>query len=345
MVEQEPMRFVMMLPQSNRIVTRDGLLRVAEAAEELGFYGVSVRDHISFNGAWISSGMRDIDVEGDDRDFYESMQTLAYVAARTETVKLGVSVIVLPNRHPVLFAKQSATLDVLSEGRLILGFGVGPPMRPKSAETTRLGRHRTNAEKEYDAFDVRGNRGPRTNEYIEAVYAVWSQESATFHGNYVSFEDLDVFPKPIQEPRPTVLIGGRSDQALRRTARYADGWNPSQVSVEECRNGVATLNDYYAEEGNFGPTIVGINQIATLGASDEAAHDQAFPTVERVFPSEDEYRLRTLVGSPDTFASRVREYRDAGVNWIEMRPVYPTVENLIDQMRLIHDEVMPAVES
>ena len=123
----DPIRLVLMVPQSNRIVTQEGLLRTAEAAEELRFHGVSVRDHISFNGAWISSGMRGIKAVGDDRDFFESMQTLAYLAAVTHSVKLAVSVLVLPNRHPVLFAKQAATLDVLSAGRLILGFGVGPP--------------------------------------------------------------------------------------------------------------------------------------------------------------------------------------------------------------------------
>ena len=82
-MSDNPIRIVLMLPQSNRIVTREGLLRAAEAAEALQFYGVSVRDHISFNGAWISSGMRGIKAAGDDRDFLESMQTLAYVAAAT----------------------------------------------------------------------------------------------------------------------------------------------------------------------------------------------------------------------------------------------------------------------
>ncbi len=339
-----PLRLVIMLPQSNRIVTPDAMIRTAEAAEELGFYAVSVRDHISFNGAWISSGMADIDVAGDDRDFFESMQSLSYVAARTQNVKLGVSVIVLPNRHPVLFAKQAATLDVLSGGRLILGVGVGPPTRRKAGETTRLGRHRSNAEKEYDAFDVPGNRGPRTDEYLEAVYAIWSQESASYDGSYISFQDLDVFPKPVQRPRPPVLIGGRSEKALRRVARYGEGWNPSQVSVAEYQTSVARLADFYEQEGRTGPDFLGINQIAVVASSDEAAHEQAYPTVARVFPSEEAYRERTLVGSPETLVGRLSEFRRAGVNWVEVRPVYATVDNLIEQMKMLASEVLPAVE-
>lgn len=342
-MSDNPIRIVLMLPQSNRIVTREGLLRAAEAAEALQFYGVSVRDHISFNGAWISSGMRGIKAAGDDRDFLESMQTLAYVAAATHGVKLAVSVLVLPNRHPVLFAKQAATLDVLSNGRLILGFGVGPPSRTKGVETTRLGRHRTNAQKEYDAFDVLGNRGPRTDEYIEAIYALWSQESASYHGRYVSFDDIDMFPKPLQQPRPPVLIGGRSDHALTRAARYADGWNPSQVSVSEYKEGVPRLRTLYKNEGRTGPRYLGINQILTVAATDDIAHEQAYPTVAQVFPSEEEYRKRTLVGSPATVAARLKEFHEVGVNWVEVRPVYPTIENLIEQMRLLRNEVLPAV--
>ena len=339
----DPIRLVLMVPQSNRIVTREGLLRTAEAAEELQFYGVSVRDHISFNGAWISSGMRGIKAVGDDRDFFESMQTLAYLAAVTHRVKLAVSVLVLPNRHPVLFAKQAATLDVLSAGRLILGFGVGPPTLTRGVETTRLGRHRTNAEKEYDAFDVPGNRGPRTDEYIEAIYALWSQESATYQGRYVSFEALDMFPKPVQQPRPPVLIGGRSEHALARAARYGDGWNPSQVSVDEYRKGVPRLRELYNQAGRAGPQYLGITQILTVAATDDAAHEQAYPTVAQVCPSEEAYRERTLVGSPATVAARLNEFHEAGVNWVEVRPVYPTIENLIEQMRMLRDEVLPAV--
>ncbi len=342
MPEADSLRLVLMLPQSNRIVTRDGVLRAAEAADELGFYGVSVRDHINFNGWWISSGMVDIEVEGDDRDFYESMQTLAFVAARTERVKLATSVIVLPNRHPVLFAKQAATLDVLSDGRLIVGIGVGPPSR-SSLKDTRLSRHRSNAEKDYDAFDVPGNRGRRVDEYLEAVYTIWSDESATFHGEYVSFEDLDIFPKPIQQPRPEVLIGGNSDIALRRVAAYGDGWIPSQMPVEGYREAVDKLRSYYAEANRTGPKTLGINNYMTVAASDEAAHEQAYPTVSRVFHSEEAYRTRSIVGSPETFAARLRDYRDAGVNWVEVRPVYPTIDNLIEQMNILVEEVIPAV--
>ena len=163
------MRFGVMLPHTNRIATTDNIIRTAETAEEYGFYALSVHDHIVFNGHWIVSGVRGIELPGDDRTLFEAMEVMTFAAARTSTIRLVASVILLPIREPVLFAKQAATLDVLSGGRLTLGFGVGPPLQPGDNETTKLGNHRSNAGKEYDAVGISGNRGRRTDEYIEAA--------------------------------------------------------------------------------------------------------------------------------------------------------------------------------
>ena len=132
-------------------------------------------------------------------------------------------------------------------------------------------------------------------------------------------------------------------RSLARAARYVDGWNPSQISVDEYRRGVPRLRELYKEAGRTGPQYLGINQILTIAATDDAAHEQAYPTVAQVFSSEEAYRERTLVGSPTTVAARLTEFHEAGVNWIEVRPVYPTIENLIEQMRILRDEVLPAV--
>jgi alkanesulfonate monooxygenase SsuD/methylene tetrahydromethanopterin reductase-like flavin-dependent oxidoreductase (luciferase family) len=194
------------------------------------------------------------------------------------------------------------------------------------------------------AIGASGPRGPRLDEYLEAMIAIWTQESATYHGRWIDFEDLDVFPKPVQKPHPPIVIGGRSDHALRRTARYASGWVPSQVSVAEIEAGAEKLRAWYAQEGRSGPDDIGINMYVAIAATDEAADELAHPTASRVFPDEEQYRARTVVGSPETFTRRLREYIAAGVTFLEMRPVYRTVDELIDQMRMMTELVLPALE-
>jgi probable F420-dependent oxidoreductase len=331
-----------MLPQTNAIASPEALIRTAEAADEYGFYAVSVRDHIIFNGAWVTSGMRGL--EGDERDIFESLQTLAFVASRTTRVMLGTSVIVLPNRHPLLFAKQTSSLDVLSGGRLLLGIGVGPNRRPESTGTTNLGQHRTNLEKEYDIFGATGPRGRRMDEYVRAVLAIWTQERPTFHGEYVDFDEIDVFPKPIQRPHPPILIGGRAPQAQRRAAEYGDGWIPSQVTIDEVVPAVEAITRMRIEHGRDpGPGMIGINVHSVIAASDDEAEAFVTPTIGHMFADSAQLRARTLIGTVDTFRERVLAYQAAGVDYVELKPVYRSIDHLIEQMRVIRDEIMPAV--
>lgn len=337
------MKFGVMLPHTNKIASTDAIIRTAETAEEFGFHALSVHDHLVFNGHWIVSGARGIDAPGDDRDLFEAMETMTFAAARTSRIRLVASVIVLPLREPVLFAKQAATLDVLSDGRLTLGFGVGPPLKPSGKETIKLGRHRSNAGKEYDAVGVYGNRGPRTDEYIEAIFEIWENASASYQGKYTSFTDIEVFPKPIQKPHPLIFIGGRSEFAIQRAVKYGDGWNPSQPSVAQMKEGIARINELCGKANRKPITHFGVNIPSVIASSDEEADAIARPTVGPMFPGETEYQERTIVGSPDTFIRRVREFKEAGVNYIELKPLYPDMDQFMEQLRLIHDEVMPAV--
>jgi alkanesulfonate monooxygenase SsuD/methylene tetrahydromethanopterin reductase-like flavin-dependent oxidoreductase (luciferase family) len=339
-------KFAVMLPQTNRIASADALVRVAEAAEELDFHAISVRDHIVFNGVWITSGMRDIDLPGDDRNIFEALMTLAFVASRTERIRLGTSVIILPNRHPLLLAKQLSTLDVLSGGRLLVGFGVGPNRKPGgSTDTTQLGQHRSNLQKEYDSFGgAIGHRGRRLDEYLEAVIAIWTEERPSFDGEYVHFEEVDVFPKPIQKPYPPILFGGRSAPARRRVARFGDGWIPSQVAVDEIREGLPEILRLRDEMENPKPLrYVGINMHAALAPTDDEAEALAHPTVGHLFADRESFLERTIVGSVDTFRDRVLAYRDAGVDYVELKPVYRSIHHCVEQLRMIRDEIMPAV--
>jgi len=339
-------RFAVMLPQTNRIASADALVRVAVAAEELEFHAVSVRDHIVFNGVWITSGMRDIDLPGDDRNIFEALMTLSFVAARTDQIRLGTSVVILPNRHPLLLAKQTSTLDVLSGGRLLVGFGVGPNQKPGGAtDTTQLGLHRSNLQKEYDSFGgAVGHRGRRMDEYLQAVIAIWTEDRPSFNGEFVHFEEVDVFPKPVQRPHPPLLFGGRSPAAQHRAARLGNGWIPSQVTADEVREGLGEIRRLRTTLGNDEPLeYVGINMHSAFGATDEEAEALAAPTVGHLFADRESLLERTIVGSVDTFRDRVIAYRDAGVNYLELKPVYRSIDHCIEQLRIVHDEIMPAV--
>ncbi len=338
------MKFAVMLPQSNRIASPTALIDVAQAAEALGFATVSVRDHIVFNGAYVTSGMRGIDLPGDDRTIFEALETLAFVASATSTIGLGTSVLILPNRHPLLLAKQTSTLDALSGGRLLLGLGIGPNRVETAADTTKLGEHRTNLVREYDTFGAHGPRGPRADEYFRAMQAIWTEDRPSFHGEFVRFDEVDVFPKPIQKPHPPVVVGGRSTRARERAVRWQAGWLPSQVATDEIRAGVAHLRELRANAPAPLTDIIGINTHSAIGESDADAFDLAYPTVGEHFADREAFLARTLTGSIQTFTDRVLAYRDAGANYVELKPVCRSIDHLIEQLRLIRDEVMPAVD-
>jgi probable F420-dependent oxidoreductase len=189
------------------------LTRAARAAEDAGFAWISCSDHVAvplsrvgaMGGTW-----------------YDAGSTLAYVAGATQRIRLLSHVVVLPYRHPLLVAKQFGTLDHLSGGRVILGVGSGH-LKPE--------------------FNVLGadfaRRGQVSDEYVAAIAAAWTDEVARFDGETVEFRDVIVSPRVAQRPRPPIWVGGNSRAAVRRAARYADGWVPWELTPEACRRAVA----------------------------------------------------------------------------------------------------------
>jgi probable F420-dependent oxidoreductase len=141
--------------------------------------------------------------------------SLTFVAAVTRSIRLGTGIIILPQRNPLVLAKEIASLDVLSGGRLIFGIGAGY------------------LEPEFNAIGVPlRNHGPRTDEYLAAMRAVWSQPKPSYNGRYVRFSGINAYPRPIQQPGPEVVVGGRSAGALRRTVEQAHGWYGYRLDYE-----------------------------------------------------------------------------------------------------------------
>jgi probable F420-dependent oxidoreductase len=194
------------------------LVDLAARAEALGLDSVWVHDHV-FNVGHV------LDRIG-PRPYYEPLTLLSFVAARTERVRLGTSVLVLPYHNAIRLAKTAATLDVLSRGRLVLGVGVGAIEQEMQAMGTPF--------KERGAF---------TDEAIAVMRALWTQERPSFAGRYSQFAGMPFSPKPVQKPSIPLVIGGVSRAAIRRAARLGDGWHPLGLTPEALGQGMALLRE------------------------------------------------------------------------------------------------------
>ena len=196
----------------------------------------------------------------------EPIVTIAVLSGRKGMMKFGTNALIMPLRNPVIVAKELATLDFLSNGRLLLVAGLG-------GEDPR----------EYEACGVsKAERAPRTDEALQALNILWTQDEATFHGKYYNFENISVEPKPVQKPGPPVWIGGRSDAALRRTGRLGEGWLPSAITPQECRDGIEAIQVYAAEsDRTIEDDHYGVSIICAIADTKEAALELAAPALAR----------------------------------------------------------------
>lgn len=201
------MRFGMHLPQIGRKAGPAAIRRAAEQAEALGFSDVWANDHLA------------VPAEAPyppSKSFYEPVVTLTWAAAATRRVGLGTSVLVLPLRHPVHLAKELATLDLLSEGRLILGAGAGW------------------LEGEFQALGVpKANRGARTDECIEILRLCWERDPIDYDGRHVATRMRDIRTLPQPGRRVPIWVGGVSAAAVRRAIRLGDGWHGVRLTPDE----------------------------------------------------------------------------------------------------------------
>jgi probable F420-dependent oxidoreductase len=205
------------LPHSGPLASAGFLKEVAVEAEQLGFTGLWVVDAPAR-----PPGRR-------VADFYEPLTILGWLAAVTSRIALGTGVIVLPYRNPVLLARSLAAIDQLSWGRLIFGVGVGHV----ESENRILG------------APPYSERGRVSNEWLRLISSFWTDENPEFSGRYVRFEaqELSPGPRPLQVPRPPILVGGASRSAMRRALRYGDGYFPIVRPLEEMRQQLTTLGE------------------------------------------------------------------------------------------------------
>jgi probable F420-dependent oxidoreductase len=256
------------------------------------------------------------------------MTTLAAVAARTSRLKFGPSVLVLPYRTPVVAAKEMATIDYLSGGRLLPAVGVGVELP-----------------KEFEASGVPfKERGRRTDEAIQVIRRLWLEDQVTFHGEFYRLDRVTIFPKPAQTP-PPIWIGGKSEAAVKRTGRLGDGWIPSFITPEEFERGVEAVKRFAREAGRHVPDDhFGALINYAIADSPEVAFRMASPYIPRNRVDEATLAASTAFGPPEVIAKKIEEYVAGGGSKFILRPLCPP-EMMLEQLQRLAEEIIPPFHS
>lgn len=272
---------------------------VAEGAEEAGYDSLWAGDHVSFHNPIL-----DVTV------------ALSCFAACTERIAIGAAVVLLPLRHPSLVAREFASLDYLSGGRVLLGVGVGGE-----------------GGKDFEAVGVDPReRGARADESIRALRALFAGPGASFGGRFFSFEDVTIEPHPVQAGGPPLWVGGGSEAARRRAGRLGDGWMPIWVSPERFAEGFADVRRH-AEEAGRDPAAIAAAVMCPALVGDGSRERLAAHLAQRysmeVKPNlVDRY---CIAGSEDECAARLRDYADAGCEHLIFNIGCAAGDELLDQ--------------
>lgn len=306
------MKFGVSIPNMNLLTNGEDTFAFAREIEALGFDSVWVSDHVTIP--------RDIKSQypyrtngtfsmGADNALLEPITVMAVLAAATTRTRIGVSVLVIPYRNPVLTAKMLSTIDVLSGGRVILGAGVG-----WMAEEFELLQSPPYAD-----------RGPVTDSYIRLFRELWTSPSPTFEDAFYSVSNVGFEPKPVQNPLP-IWIGGITGPALRRAAKLGDGWQGIRHRSADIPAAMQKLHQLLEEEERsadgftFGMrTPIAINQ--------EPAPEEAIP----------------LEGTAQHLLDDVRRYDEAGIEYLVINPRGQTLEEQRTQVRLFAEEIVAKI--
>lgn len=332
--------FGIRVPNSGPLSSKENIVKAAQNSEELGFDTIWLHDHVVWSSEMhrhhISSGAAEALDDAQEANFFECMTTMSYLAAKTKNIQIGVACLVMPLRNPIYAAKQCATLDHLCDGRLLVGVGLGSKATRDSSE--------------FDVFEVPiKGRGNRTDEYIEAMKAIWTQPMASYEGKYLKFDNAEIHPKPLQKPHPPVWVGGWMDQAAVRAGRYGEGWIPGWLSPKEMARGCELLRNAAEEAGRDPAGIkIAVEKLAAIARTRDEAMTLALPTIRESSHTYErdvdniQFALdRHIIGSVDDVRRRIDEFIEAGVQHFELKLIYPDMDTMQKEMLLWSEEIIP----
>ena len=258
----------------------------------------------------------------------ESMSFMAALAGATERLKFGMNVVVLPFRDPLVLAKQCATIDYLSGGRLLPAFGVGRAVAPEFAGAGRSPKA----------------RGAWTDEVLQFLRRAWSEDDVTFDGEHISYQRVTIEPKPVQRELP-IWIGGSSQAAIRRTARYGTGWLSGVQAPAQIAPVIAAIREQSAAAGRpLDADHYGAGFSYRFGSWDDPIVQQTAGALSRVADAGDP-RAQIAVGDTSDIIAKVREYMSAGASKFVARPLAESGAEVFEQTQRLIDEVLPVIHA
>ena len=287
----------------------DAITRLAKAIEDIGYDQLDIFDHVVMGFA---TADRPAPMYPPQMPILEALTTLAFAAAVTTRIGLGTEVLVLPQRQPVLVAKQMATLDILSGGRTRLGVGVGWQAS------------------EYDALEEDfADRGRRMDEAIDLLRTYWEDDHVDFDGEYYTSTAMAMEPKPPQSGRLPIWIGGNSPRALRRVGELGDGWMATAfIDMDQAREAVAEIHRH-AEAASRDPASIGLQQMLDVPPRDEDG--------------------KAFYSDPDNVVRRAEMVKEMGFEWgsLNATAIFQSgarsVDAIIEKLGVLHDRLRAAV--
>jgi probable F420-dependent oxidoreductase len=288
-----------------------GIAEFARNVEDLGYDFLGCGEHVMFYGP-----------------VGNTFVSLSVAAGATKKIKLLSSVVLLPLYPAAIVAKMGAALDVASGGRYNFGVGIGGEFP-----------------KEFEACGVPVNqRGARTNEALEVITKLWTEKNVTFKGKFTTTNEVSIEPAPAQKPHPPIWVAGRKEPAMRRTAKYANGWIPYMYTPEQLHESLETINrcrkEYGRESAPFTPGMFIFTAVHTNG---DTARQMANEKLSKQY-NQDFSKLigkYALAGTPEECRKRLQEYIDAGAKMVIL-PSACSPNYVDDNTRMIAKEIMPA---
>ena len=309
-------KFGVFLPVSGRAASRKTLMQAAQQAEAWGYDSVWAADRLVMPWKIATSypySKEATFIVPPDRPFFDTLTCLAFLAGCTEKIQLGMSVMVLPYRHPLHWARIATTIDQLSSGRLILGVGVGW------------------MEEEFAAMNAPfKDRGKVSDEQLTLLQQLWTEEHITFNGNYYNVNDIAFSPKPYQKPRLPIWVGGEGKAAQRRAGHFGDAWFPYFVRVtpEELRR---RFDNVRAEANHAGRNPAELTLACCLPI-ELTPHD---------VNEEDGY----LKGSIPQVTAALQRFIQIGVTHIGLQFMIPHYPERREQIERFAKEALPGLKS